>query len=293
MSELIQYKGVEYDNLPVHCYVNRIETKDDGSTKIHTQFRMYLDTWKTHPEDYKLLAFTFDDGPSANDTKFVDLFKKYKGSATFFVTGTNCNTVGYSTLQYAINNGWDIGNHSMTHADAWSGSGDSYTELTYEQLKYQISDFNTLLESNLTMADGKTPYEVSLYRPPQIRYTDTMFKVCTQEDMSIIWALQNTYDWDGTKDYSYRLKHMQNGVGTWNDGDVILGHVWSNDTYNAMVETFDAFYDAGYRFCSITELMEYRGINRSDISGKLNNVNGNKGMVRNIVASATYGKSTD
>jgi hypothetical protein len=105
--------------------------------------------------------------------------------------------------------------------------------------------------------------------------------------------LQNTYDWDGTKDYNYRLKHMQNGVGTWNDGDVILGHVWSNDTYNAMVETFDAFYDAGYRFCSITELMEYRGINRSDISGKLNNVNGNKGMIRNIVASATYGKSTD
>ena len=294
ISELIEYKGVEFDNLPVHCYVNRVETKEDGSTKIHTQFRMYLDSWKTHPEDYKLLAFTFDDGPSSdNDTKFVDLFKKYKGSATFFVTGTKCNQYGYSTLQYAINNGWDIGNHSMTHADAWSGSGNSYTELTYAQLKYQISDFNNMLESNLTMADGITPYEVVLYRPPQIRTTDNVFKICEEENMPIIWASQNTYDWDGTKDYTARLKNMQNGIGTWIDGDVILGHVWSNDTYNAMVETFDAFYDAGYRFCSITELMEYRGINRSDISGKLNNVNGNRGMVRNIVASATYGKSTD
>ena len=32
--------------------------------------RMYLDSWREHPEDYKLLAFTFDDGPvPAKDTR--------------------------------------------------------------------------------------------------------------------------------------------------------------------------------------------------------------------------------
>ena len=111
--------------------------------------------------------------------------------------------------------------------------------------------------------------------------------------MPVIWLSQNTYDWDSSKDYAARLQNMRNGVGTWIDGDVILGHVWSNDTYNAMVETFDAFYDAGYRFCSITELMEYRGVSRESISGKLNDVDGNQGRVKNIVKSATYGKVED
>jgi peptidoglycan/xylan/chitin deacetylase (PgdA/CDA1 family) len=280
--------------LPEHAYITRVETLSDGSAKIHTMNRMYLDNWKDNPEDYKLLAFTFDDGPAANDTKFIDLFAKYKGSATFFVTGSSCNSAGYSSLQYAINNGWDIGNHSMTHADAHNGkkpTDPAYTELSYEELKYQISDMNTLLESNLKMADGVTPYEVALYRPPQIRTTDNVFKICEEENMPVIWLSQNTYDWDSTKDYAARLQNMKNGVGAWIDGDVILGHVWSNDTYNAMVETFDAFYDAGYRFCSITELMEYRGIERSDISGKLNEVDGNQGRVKNIVKSATYGKA--
>ncbi len=294
LSELFEYKGVDYDDIPVHCYISRVETLDDGSTKIHTQKHLYLDNWKENPENYKLLAFTFDDGPRpAKDTRMVDLFAKYKGSATFFVTGTSCKNYGYESLQYAINNGWDIGNHSMTHADAYTGSvsAGTYTELTYDELKYQISDFYDLLEAKPTMADGVTPYEVSLYRPPQIRTTETMFEVCEEENMPVIWLSQNTYDWSGAYDDAARLKVMQDGIGTWIDGDVILGHITQDSTYNCLVETLDDFYDAGYRFCSITELMQYRGIERSDISGKLNNVDSNNGCVKNLVKSATYGKA--
>ena len=294
VSELLEYKGVDYDDIPVHCYISRVETLADGTPEIHTQKRLYLDSWKTHPEDYKLLAFTFDDGPRpTKDNRMVELFAKYKGSATMFVTGTSCKNYGYESLQNAINNGWDIGNHSMTHADAYTGSvsAGTYTELTYDELKYQISDFNDLLEANLTMPDGVTPYEVSLYRPPQIRTTETMFDVCIEENMPVIWLSQNTYDWSSAYDEVARLQVLKDGVGTWIDGDVILGHITQDTTYNGLAATLEDFYDAGYRFCSITELMEYRGIERSDISGKLNDVDGNQGRVRNIVKSATYGKA--
>lgn len=294
VSELMEYRNVNEELLPEHAYITRIETLSDGSCKIHTSKRLYLDNWKENPEDYKLLAFTFDDGPRiAKDNRMVELFAKYKGSATMFVTGTACNSSGFESLQNAINNGWDIGNHSMTHADAWSGSGDNYTELTYDELKYQICDMNTLLETNLTMADGVTPYEVVLYRPPQIRTTDTLFQICEEENMPVIWLSQNTYDWSSAYDYDARLKVLQDGVGTWIDGDVILGHITQDSTYNVLVETLDAYYDAGYRFCSITELMEYRGVSRESISGKLNDVDGNQGRVRNIIKSATYGKAED
>ena len=294
VSELFEYKRVDYDNIPVHCYISRVETLADGTPEIHTQNRLYLDSWKTHPEDYKLLAFTFDDGPlPVKDNRMVELFAKYKGSATLFVTGTACKNNGYESLQNAINNGWDIGNHSMTHADAWTGStaAGTYTELTYDQLKAQITDFTALLEANLKMADGVTPYDVSLYRPPQIRTTNTMFRVCAEDNLPVIWLSQNTYDWSSAYDEAARLKVLKNGVGTWIDGDVILGHITQDTTYNGLAATLEDFYDAGYRFCSITELMKYRGIERSDLSGKLNNVDSNEGCVKNIVKSATYGKA--
>ena len=141
------------------------------------------------------------------------------------------------------------------------------------------------------MADGVTPYDVSLYRPPQIRTTDTMFRVCAEDNLPVIWLSQNTYDWSGAYDEAARLKVLKNGVGTWIDGDVILGHITQDTTYNGLAATLEDFYDAGYRFCSITELMKYRGIERSDLSGKLNNVDSNEGCVKNIVKSATYGKA--
>lgn len=294
VSELLEYKGVEYDDLPVHCYIRQIETLADGSVEIHTNKHLYLDNWKENPENYKLLAFTFDDGPRPEkDTRMVDLFAKYKGSATMFVTGTSCNSYGYESLQYAIDNGWDVGNHSMTHADAYSGSvsAGTYTELTYDELKYQITDFTALLEENLLEADGTTPYNVTLYRPPQIRVTDTMFQVCTEDDLAVIWLSQNTYDWSSAYDDAARLKVLKDGVGTWVDGDVILGHITKDSTYENLEATLEDFYDAGYRFCSITELMEYRGIEHSALSGKLNNVDSNNGCVKNIVRSATYGKA--
>lgn len=261
---------------------------------MKTNYNRNNDDWRSHPEDFKLLAFTFDDGPSPiNDNRMVELFAQYNGSATMFVTGKACNSNGYASLQNAINHGWDIGNHSMTHADAWSGSisQHTYTELTYNELKYEISDMTAMLEANLTMADGVTPYNVPHYRPPQIRTTDTLFQICEEDNLPVIWLSQNTFDWSSNYDDDARLRVMQDGVCTWIDGDVILGHITQDSTYNCLEATIRAFYQAGYRFCSITELMKHRGIEIAHISGKLKEADGNMGCVTNIIKSATYGKA--
>lgn len=290
MSELFEYKGVDYDNAPIHCYINRVETTEKGYPEVHTQWRTYLDSWRTHPEDYKLIAFTFDDGPNATkDGRMVDLFAKYHGTATFFVRGSALETVGYSTMQNAINNGWDVGNHSLNHKNAAKGGTDG-AALTYDEIKYEIETMNALLEGKLFEADGVTPYTVNFYRPPEIATTPDVFTVCEENNMSIIWDTQNTYDWSSAYTYDMRYDNLRNGVGTWIDGDIVLGHVWSDDTYNILADLLDDYYDAGYRFCSLSELMKHRNISIDDISGELNNVNGNKGMVDNIVKAATYGK---
>ena len=245
--------------------------------------------WKSHPEDYKLLAFTFDDGPSSKAARLVDLFSLYEGTGTFFVRGISISgDSSYSNMQSAINAGWDIGNHGDKHMNAQFG-GAGGGEVTYDQINADITNLTNKLESNLKTRDG-SPYRVRFYRPPNIKPTSNTFKVCTEQNLAVIWLERDSMDWSGSYTYNSRYKIFKDGIGTWNDGDVILCHehgtVGSDDTYNILVELLPEFYEAGYRFCSISELMELRGITQSQVSGELKTNASSKGMVTNILDDA-------
>ena len=244
--------------------------------------------WKSHPEDYKLIAFTFDDGPGGLMQKYVEYFAAFEGSGTFFVNGTKIKgDYEYGLMQNAINYGWNIGNHGDNHLVATTG-GVSGAEAGYEQLRADIMNLTNKLESNLKFRDG-SPYDVSLYRPPNIKPTENTFKICGEENLSVIWLSHDALDWGtNTKNDSY--KALKNGIGTWKDGDIILCHETSQNTYDILQEVLPDYFRAGYRFCSITELMKMRGITREQIAGELNNVDSNRGMVTNIVEAAKAGK---
>ncbi|MBE6811135.1 MAG: hypothetical protein E7521_08825 [Ruminococcaceae bacterium] len=245
--------------------------------------------WKSHPEDFKLLAFTFDDGPSSNMPRYVDLFSKYEGAGTFFVRGISIkNDDSYSMMQSAIDAGWDIGNHGDNHLVATIG-GVGGGEATYDQINADIVNLNTKLESNLKDRNG-LPYKVKFYRPPNIKPTENTFKVCTEQDLAVIWLKYDALDWASNKTYNDRYNVFKNGIGTWKDGDVILCHetgvVGAEDTYKILEELLPEFYEAGYRFCSINEYIQMRGISQYQLSGKLPIKNGNRNMVTNIIEVA-------
>lgn len=252
------------------------------------------DDWRTHPQDFKLLAFTFDDGPSDDTTRWVDLFEAFDGAGTFFVNGTGITgSAQYAILQNAINAGWDIGNHGANHLVATTGQTKTSSAVkgvaSYDELKADISDFSAQLEANLKKADG-TPYEISLYRPPNIAPTDNTFKICNEENLAVIWLANDSHDWDSSKTDNDVYNIFKNGINTWKDGDIILSHEWADASYNALEKLLGDFYRAGYRFCSITDLMKYRGVSLNSVSGELNNAAQNNGMVTNIVDAATFGK---
>ena len=56
------------------CIVSVVENKTIGSFE---------------PSDEKVVYLTFDDGPSMNTQKVLDILAVYDAKATFFVTGTN------------------------------------------------------------------------------------------------------------------------------------------------------------------------------------------------------------
>ena len=248
--------------------------------------------WKSHPEDFKLIAFTFDDGPTSRVQDYVNLFAAFEGAGTFFVNGRNFkSSYEYGLAQNAIDYGWDIGNHGENHLVATIG-GEGGKEATYEELKKDIMDLTNKLHSNLKNRDG-TPYEVTSYRAPNIKPTANTFKLCDELKYPVIWLEYDALDWDTTKTDKNREDVFKYGVGKWEDGDIILCHEvqqFADQTYEYVEKYLPEFFRKGYRFCSISELMELRGITREQICGELNNVDGNRGMVTNIVKAAKQGK---
>ena len=80
------------------CIVSVVENKKIGSYDQTNEKVVYL---------------TFDDGPSANTQKILEILERYNAKATFFVTGTNQN---YNYLiKEAHDKGHTIGLHTYCH----------------------------------------------------------------------------------------------------------------------------------------------------------------------------------
>lgn len=64
-------------------------------------------------DDDKVVYLTFDDGPSENTKKILDILKEYNAKATFFITGANKDCRSY--IKEAYEAGHTIGLHTNTH----------------------------------------------------------------------------------------------------------------------------------------------------------------------------------
>ena len=71
-------------------------------------------TVEANPEwDEKIVYLTFDDGPSDNTKKILDILDQYKVKGTFFVTGNNQKK--NDLIRLAYEKGHSIGLHTYTH----------------------------------------------------------------------------------------------------------------------------------------------------------------------------------
>lgn len=66
-------------------------------------------------EVQKTVYLTFDDGPSKNTGKILDILKEYDARATFFVIGTDLTEEGIAYLKRAVEEGHAIGMHTYSH----------------------------------------------------------------------------------------------------------------------------------------------------------------------------------
>lgn len=98
--------------------------------------------WLDHSNGEKTLYLTFDDGPSENTEKVLDILDQYGAKATFFVTGHEPEY--RPMIAEAYRRGNTIGMHSYTHdyatiyqsEDAFFNDLDQVADVVKEQIGY-------------------------------------------------------------------------------------------------------------------------------------------------------------
>ncbi len=186
-----------------------------------------------------MVALTFDDGPYGPVTnRILAKLEENGGHATFFVVGNRVKTYA-SSVQRAVKDGCQIGNHTYDHKSA-------LTKLTPAEIQKQIHDTDVAV----AYYAGSAPVIV---RPVGGGVNDTV-KSSVGKPM-INWSI-DTLDWKSRNASSVQsnvLDHVQ-------DGDIILMHDLYKTTADACDVIIPELTKRGYQLVTVSELAAAKGI---------------------------------
>lgn len=187
----------------------------------------------------KMVALTYDDGPSNSVTNdILDILEKYDARATFFVIGSRISS-NYQPMQRAVKMDCEIGNHTYSHIDLPS--------YYYDDIREEIDTTNSLVKKYT----GVTP---KIVRAPG-GSTDSYSRQAVNMPF-IYWSI-DTRDWE-SRSASSVISIVKSSV---EDGDIILMHDIYDSTASASETIIPWLVNQGYQLVTVSELMQYRGIN--------------------------------
>lgn len=189
----------------------------------------------------KVIALTFDDGPSYYTKDIIHILKENDAVATFFILGNKVKLYE-DTLKLSIEYGNEIGNHTYNHK--W------LTKLNDEEIKKQIQDTQDIIEETL----GITP---TLFRPS---YGSINKRVRNDIDLDIVLWNIDTMDWK----YKSVDKIVDRAVRNASDGKIILMHETYSRTRDALSKIISILKEKEFTFVTISELKEIQNIRKQN-----------------------------
>lgn len=194
----------------------------------------------------KLIALTFDDGPSAANTgRLLDGLKARGAHVSFFMTGQNAKR-NPSLVKRAYEEGHQICSHTYDHA--------LLTNLKNSDIKSQLDKTNKIL-------DDAIGYDLSYcLRPPYGGYNDRVLS--TANTPCYYWSV-DTRDWESrnaNSAYNMFIRYAR-------DGSIVLMHDLYGTTVTAALNAIDTLKKQGFEFVTINELQVRRGI--TPMAGKI------------------------
>ena len=186
----------------------------------------------------KLIAFTFDDGPSYIGTnKLLDNLDKYNARVTFFVLGSRVNNYK-DTLTKAYKMGNTIGNHTYSHSNLLKL--DNYSVMD------EIKKTNETIK-NITGS------ETIYLRPPYGNINSDIKNISNM--YTILWDL-DTEDWK----YKDKDRIADYIVSNAHDGAIVLLHDLYETSVDGALLAMERLKKEGYAFVTIDEMIKIKDI---------------------------------
>jgi peptidoglycan/xylan/chitin deacetylase (PgdA/CDA1 family) len=187
------------------------------------------------PDSNKMVALTFDDGPSEYTDRLLNILNDCDAKATFCVVGSKISA-NQNILQKALLQGCEIISHTWSHPDL--------TRLTETEVKQELLDTNIALYETLGITS-------KMFRPPFGETSPNVISAAKELDSAIIlWSI-STLDWhtqstDAT--YDSIISNVHNGA-------IILCHDTVESTIDAIEQAIPALKAKGYTLVTISELL--------------------------------------
>lgn len=185
----------------------------------------------------KVVAFTFDDGPSKYTLELLDILDEYQAKATFFEVGYNIRARSEVTAE-VIRRGFEVGNHTIDHS--------KLTKLSNDAMLEKINSDNELFYS-ITNANMK------YLRPPYGSYNDTLKSIISTPIIN--WSL-DTEDWK-SRNTDKIVAEVLNNL---KEGDIVLFHDLYQTSIEAVRILLPILYQDNYKVVSVTELFAINNV---------------------------------
>lgn len=217
-------------DIPISKFELKIELNDDEEDIVLKEIQIPT---KVIDQNQKVVALTFDDGPSKYTEKIMEYLHKENAVGTFFILGNKVE-IYKNTLIKGIQYGNELGNHSYNHK--W------LTKLDVDEFLMQIDKTQSII------------YETVQYKPKVFRptYGSLNNKIRNNINLDIILWNIDTMDWK----YKSVDKIVSRATKNIKDGDIILMHDTYERTYKAIMKIVPILKEQGYQFVTISELKQ-------------------------------------
>lgn len=187
---------------------------------------------------HKVIALTFDDGPSSATTpRLLDILKSKDIKVTFFVLGTMAQR-SPDLLRREVSEGHEVASHTPYH--------NQLTNLTWDQVHAEAVEMDQIFQEIL----GTVP---PFTRPPYGSYNATVSSALGQP--LILWSI-DPRDW-ADRNASTVCSRVTSAAF---DGAIILVHDIHATTVDAVPCIVDNLYAQGYQFLTVSELAAYKNV---------------------------------
>lgn len=211
----------------------------DAGEKLEGLLDRYGAVYKGDPQK-KVLYLTFDNGYENGYTeKILNVLKKEKAPATFFVTGHYLNSAP-DLVKRMVKEGHIIGNHSWHHPDLSKVSQERFIE---ELEKVRVKTKTLTGQKNMTYL-----------RPPRGTFSERTLALAKKQGYThVFWSIA-FIDWytNDQKGWRYSYNNIMRQV---HPGGIILLHTVSKDNADALEKVIKDLKKQGYTFKSLDDLM--------------------------------------